>query len=196
VRWEFFISFASRLVCTVWCGYCGVINRTGTGELPDTVGVDVAAVLLQPATFSTVTLTLPFASTALMNTCKNPTIVTGGLLPVSGPGISAIGSVTMLLLDVRGVPDVTAALFGPALEGAEEAVSSQSWPGSRIIHRVAVAVSPKVWPGSKVRSACTPPPTMPQAYIAVIMWRDLAVVRIIGVVVWFLTALLFYYSKR
>ena len=31
------------------CNYCGVINRIGTGEAPDTVGVEAVAVLLQPA---------------------------------------------------------------------------------------------------------------------------------------------------
>jgi hypothetical protein len=105
--------------------YCGVINLTGAGEDPDTVGVEAVAVLLHPATFSTV--------------------------------------------------NVTAGLFGPArilsnTKGAEEAVSSQSWPGSRIMHRVAVAVSPPFLPGSKVRSACTPPPTMPQAYT--VLWSQ------------------------
>ena len=35
------------------------MSRTGTGEDPATVGVESVAVLLQPATFSTVTLMLP-----------------------------------------------------------------------------------------------------------------------------------------
>jgi hypothetical protein len=43
--------------CSLSCSYCGVIIRTGKGEVPDAVGVDVVAVLLQPATFSTVRLT-------------------------------------------------------------------------------------------------------------------------------------------
>ena len=58
------------------CNYCGVINRIGTGEAPDT-GVEAVAVLLQPATLSTVTFGLPLESTRLMNTCRDPTIVTG-----------------------------------------------------------------------------------------------------------------------
>ena len=66
------------------CNYCGVINRIGTGELPDTVGVDAVAVLLQPVTLSTVTFRLPFESTPLMNTCKKPTIVTGDWLTPVG----------------------------------------------------------------------------------------------------------------
>ena len=66
------------------CGYCEVINRIGTGEVPYTEGVKSVAVLLQPATFNTVTLTLPLPSMSLMNTCKNPTIVTGVWLALIG----------------------------------------------------------------------------------------------------------------
>ena len=66
--------------------YCDVINRIGTGEVPDTVGVEAVAVLLQPATFSTVTLILPLGSTPLMNTCRNPTIVTAGWSTVNCTG--------------------------------------------------------------------------------------------------------------
>ena len=45
------------------------MSRTGTGEDPDTVGVEVVAVLLHPATFSTVTLILPVVvSIPLMKT--------------------------------------------------------------------------------------------------------------------------------
>jgi hypothetical protein len=48
--------------------YGGVISRTGTGEEPASA-VPVALVPLpQPATFRTVTFTLPHASTWLMNT--------------------------------------------------------------------------------------------------------------------------------
>ena len=58
-----------------------MINRIGTGEVPDAgIGGFVAA-LLQPATFSTVTLRLPLLELAwLMKTCRNPTIVIVGLL--------------------------------------------------------------------------------------------------------------------
>ena len=61
------------------------MSRTGTGEDPDTVGVEVVAVLLHPATFSTVTLILPVVvSIPLMKTCRNPTIVTGTWLTPDG----------------------------------------------------------------------------------------------------------------
>ena len=56
----------------------------GTGEVPNRVGVESVAVLLHPATFSTVTFGLPFASTKLMKTCKKPTIVTGAWLTLVG----------------------------------------------------------------------------------------------------------------
>jgi hypothetical protein len=45
-RPHFFLKIA-----TPSAGYGGVIKRIGTGEDPDTVGVEVVAVLLQPATF-------------------------------------------------------------------------------------------------------------------------------------------------
>ena len=64
--------------------YGEVIKRIGTGDDPEAVGVDVVAVLLQPATFSTVTFGLPFVSTPLMNTCRNPTMVTGAWLTLGG----------------------------------------------------------------------------------------------------------------
>jgi len=51
------------------------MRRIGTGEVPVT-GLPVGFVPLpQPLTLSTVRLLLPFTSTALMNTCKNPTNV-------------------------------------------------------------------------------------------------------------------------
>jgi hypothetical protein len=60
----------------------------GTGEVPDTVGVESVAVLLHPATFSTVTLMLPVVvSIPLMKTCKNPTMVTEGWSTVNGPTV-------------------------------------------------------------------------------------------------------------
>ena len=68
---------SSRSTFVAGSYYGSVINRTGTGEEPVTVGVVSVAVLLHPATFSTVTLTLPPASMPLMNTCRNPTILTG-----------------------------------------------------------------------------------------------------------------------
>ena len=53
-----------------------MISRTGTGEDPDTVGVEVVAALLHPATLSTVTLMLPVVvSIPLMKTCRKPTEV-------------------------------------------------------------------------------------------------------------------------
>jgi len=70
------------------CNYCVVINRIGTGEVPDTVGVVSVAVLLQPATFSTVTSILPLGPISLTNTCRNPTIVTGGWSTVNGTGLA------------------------------------------------------------------------------------------------------------
>ena len=60
------------------CFYGGVINRTGTGELP-VIGLFAGVTPLpQPATFITVTSRLPFEFTRLMKTCKNPTMVTFG----------------------------------------------------------------------------------------------------------------------
>ena len=54
--------------------YGCVIRRTGTGDVP-VRAVPVAA-LPQPATFITVTFRLPFSSTKLMKTCRNPMTVT------------------------------------------------------------------------------------------------------------------------
>lgn len=62
------------------CAYCGVIKRIGTGEVPGAGTGVVDALLLQPATFSTVTLRLPSSLAWLMKTCRNPTIVIVGLL--------------------------------------------------------------------------------------------------------------------
>ena len=44
-----------------------MIKRIGTGEVPDTVGVESVAVLLQPATFNTVTLILPLVVSKLVD---------------------------------------------------------------------------------------------------------------------------------
>ena len=71
--------------------YGGVINRTGTGEVPNTG--EALVLLLHPATFITVTFMFPEALSALlMKTCRNPTIVTavvpGGAL--RGCGTAAV----------------------------------------------------------------------------------------------------------
>ena len=97
------------------------MSRTGTGEEPNT-GLPTKFgpwPLLHPATFSTVTSTLPWLSTPLMKTCRNPTIVTGvcPLEPMVLPE-SKIGREIIELLLVTGVPlanpALTTGLFLPA----------------------------------------------------------------------------------
>lgn len=81
------------------------MSRTGTGEVPET-GAPVAA-SPQPETFNTVTLMSPGLGvlTELMNTCRNPTMVTEGCAPDKGVvPKSAIGIVTMELLLVITSP--------------------------------------------------------------------------------------------
>ena len=68
------------MTCQPACAYGGVINRIGTGDVPDAGIGGFVAVLLHPATFSTVTLRLPLEFAWLMKTCRNPTIVIVGLL--------------------------------------------------------------------------------------------------------------------
>ena len=65
------------------------MSRTGTGEEPNT-GLPTRFgpwPLLHPATFSTVTSTLPWLSTPLMETCGNPTTISAIL---GDPGIRGI----------------------------------------------------------------------------------------------------------
>src|SRR5580700_3896611 len=93
--------------------YGGVINRTGTGEVPEpTTGFAPVGVVLQPTMLSTVTLMSPryvppFPSwTWLINACMNPTMVTP-YVPVEwkfAAVLSMIGIVTIELLVVTTFP--------------------------------------------------------------------------------------------
>jgi len=74
--------------------YGWVINRTGTGEVPNTG--EALVLLPHPATFITVTFMFPVGlllSTLLMKTCRNPTMVTG---VVPGGALRGCGTAAVL----------------------------------------------------------------------------------------------------
>ena len=87
--------------------YGGVIRRTGTGEDPVTAGPVGLVPFPQPFTLSTVTLLLPYTSTALMNTWRNSTNVTGVVLLLVRVAAfwSYMGKDTIELLLLIGLPE-------------------------------------------------------------------------------------------